>query len=393
MSEGQSTTPTSNSHPLAFKSRSYKDPLRELHPSSAVIRAGYRADLSERAIKPPVFRTSTFEFATAQEGEMFFKRAYNLDGNDGESPGLVYSRLNNPNTEIFEDKMVAIERGSRFASAFPSGMSAISTTIMAVVPAGGHVIYTNPVYGGTYFFLHHTCPNRLQITTKAVDTSNEEALRTAVAKAEQLDAIFMETPANLTNSITDIALVRKIVKEKNPSCLVIVDNTFMGPVFQAPFQFGADIVVYSATKFIGGHSDLLAGVSLTTSEELIAAINGYRTILGPVLSPDNGWLLTRSLETLWLRMERQAEKAAKLASALANHPCVERVLFPGTYAWENSSEAQTKKEELFERQCTGTGSMVTLIVRPNTRKAAFRVLNAVNIPHLAVSLGATEVRQ
>jgi len=132
-----------------LRHRSYKDPLRELHPSSAVMRAGYRADLSERAIKPPVFRCSTFEFDTAQEGEMFFKRAYGLEGSDGKQPGLVYSRLNNPNTEILEDKMVALEEGSSHCSAFPSGMSAITTTIMALIPRGGRILYTNPVYGGT----------------------------------------------------------------------------------------------------------------------------------------------------------------------------------------------------------------------------------------------------
>jgi len=146
---------------VKIEKRSYKDPLRELHPSTAAIRAGYHSNLSERAVKPPVFRCSTFEFASAEEGELFFQRAYNLKGNDGQAPGLVYSRLNNPNTEIFEDKMVAVERGSKHASAFPSGMSAISTTIMALIAKGGHIIYTNPVYGGTALCLYvslFTCP-------------------------------------------------------------------------------------------------------------------------------------------------------------------------------------------------------------------------------------------
>lgn len=124
-------------------SRSYKDPRRELHPSTAVIMAGYRSDLSESAIKAPLFRTSTFEFTSAAAGERFFQRAYHLAGDDGEKPGLIYSRLNNPNTEILEDKMVALEKGSNYASAFPSGMSAISTTIMALVESGGHIIYVS----------------------------------------------------------------------------------------------------------------------------------------------------------------------------------------------------------------------------------------------------------
>ena len=145
ISSGGTRTPdtaSTNGNPQV-EHRSYKDPRRELHPSTAVIMAGYRSDLSESAIKAPVFRSSTFEFTSAAAGELFFKRAYNLPGDDGEKPGLIYSRLNNPNTEILEDKMVALEKGSNFCSAFPSGMSAISTAIMALVESGGHVIYVS----------------------------------------------------------------------------------------------------------------------------------------------------------------------------------------------------------------------------------------------------------
>jgi methionine-gamma-lyase len=325
-----------------------------------------------------------------QEGELFFKRAYGLKGSDGKAPGLVYSRVNNPNTEIFEDKMVAVERGSKYASAFPSGMSAISTTIMALVPKGGHMIYTNPVYGGTYFFLKNVCPDRLDITTTAVDTSDTKILTEAIQTTPRLDAVFLETPANPTLSVTDIALCVRLAKAKNPECLVMVDNTFLGPVFQAPFFFGADVVVYSATKFIGGHSDLVAGVALTQRKDLITKINGLRTILGPVVAPDVAWMLTRSLETLWLRMERQAEKATKVATALASHPNVARVLFPGLSLGSRNDEESQEKKALWERQCTGTGSMISFIVRPNTREASYKVLNGLDIAHLAVSLGSTE---
>lgn len=141
--DGSTTPDTMSSNEKEAWRRPYKDPRRELHPSTAVIMAGYRSDLSESAIKPPVFRSSTFEFTSAAAGELFFQRAYNLPGDDGEKPGLIYSRLNNPNTEILEDKMVALEKGSNFASAFPSGMSAISTTLMVLVEMGGHVIYVS----------------------------------------------------------------------------------------------------------------------------------------------------------------------------------------------------------------------------------------------------------
>lgn len=388
--DAAASTSTKAAAKQKIESRSYKDPLRELHPSSAVIRAGYHSNLSERAIKPPVFRSSTFEFASAEEGELFFKRAYGLPGNDGVRPGLVYSRLNNPNTEIFEDKMVAVEKGSSYASAFPSGMSAISTALMALVPRDGHIIYTCPVYGGTYFFLKEVCPDRLGISSELVDSSNEKALVAAIASASRLDALYIESPANPTLTITDIEVAVRLAKEKNPNSLVFVDNTFLGPVFQSPFLFGADVVLYSCTKFIGGHSDLVAGIVLTKSEELINKINGYRTILGPVISPDVCWMLTRSLETLWLRMERQAEKAAKVAAAVGSHPRVDRVLFPGHYSSEANTHIREAKAKLWEKQCSGTGSIISIIVRPNTRKAAFAVLNGLDIAHLAVSLGSTE---
>lgn len=202
--------------------------------------------------------------------------------------------------------------------------------------------------------------------------------------------MYLETPANPTLSITDIALAVSLAKAKNPDCLVMVDNTFMGPVFQSPFHFGADVVLYSATKFIGGHSDLLAGLVLTKEKELIAKIITYRTILGPVVSPDTAWMLTRSVETVWLRMERQAQKAQKVASSLAAHPRVSKLCFPGSYAGEKSTKARTVKTDLWQRQCSGTGSMIAIVVRPNTRKAAFTVLNGMKIAHLAVSLGSTE---
>lgn len=200
----------------------------------------------------------------------------------------------------------------------------------------------------------------------------------------------METPANPTLSITDIALVASLAKAKNPNCLVMVDNTFMGPVFQSPFLFGADVVLYSATKFIGGHSDLVAGLVLTKKKELMTKINTFRTILGPVISPDTAWMLTRSVETVWLRMERQAEKAQKVANALAAHPRVTKLYFPGSYSGEKTSAARAVKTELWQKQCSGSGSMIAIIVHPNTRKAAFTVLNGMKIAHLAVSLGSTE---
>ena len=364
----------------------YKDPLRAFHPSTAVIHAGYRTRLSENAVKPPVFRTSTFEFSSASDGGKCFERAYHLPGDDGQDPGLVYSRLNNPNTEIFEDKMVALEAGATHAAAFPSGMSAITTAIIALVPAGGRILYTDPVYGGTYFFLKHLCPGRFGIETVPVDTSDLANTEKALQTGGPYDMVFLETPANPTLSLTDIEAVATLVRRyRGPQTILAVDNTFLGPVFQRPFLNGADLVLYSATKFIGGHSDLIAGVALTRSAELMRPLRDYRAILGATIAPDTTWMLTRSIETLWIRMERQAEKATKIAAALQGHPKVERVLFPGLLTQSDGAAYTT-----YTRQCSGPGAVISFYLKDGTRDTAYRFLDTVHLCHLAVSLGGTE---
>jgi methionine-gamma-lyase len=364
----------------------YKDPLRAFHPSTAVIHAGYRARLSENAVKPPVFRTSTFEFSRAAEGAKLFTRAYHLPGDDGQAPGLVYSRLNNPNTEIFEDKMVALEAGATHAAAFPSGMSAITTAVLALVPPGGRLLYSDPVYGGTYFFLKHLCPERFGITTVCVDTSDLAHTEELLRGNPPFDLVFLETPANPTLSLTDIEAVTTLVRRHGGlKTIVAVDNTFLGPVFQRPFRHGADLVLYSATKFIGGHSDLLAGVALTASASLMRPLLDYRTLLGATIAPDTAWMLTRSIETVWIRMERQAEKAMKIAAALQHHPKIARICFPGLLTPGDGAAYAT-----FTKQCSGPGSVLSFDLTEGTREAAYRVLDAVRLCHLAVSLGGTE---
>lgn len=369
---------------------SYKQTHREFHPLTRAILAGYNSRLSERSVKPPLFRTSTFEFANAEEGRQFFQRAYHLRDDDGNAPGLIYSRLNNPNVEIWEDKMVAIENGASYAVGLPSGMSAITTTVLALVPFGGRVLYTNPVYGGTYFFFE-LLGSRFGIHSTAVDTSDLANVETALRDSPvPFDLVFVETPANPTMTMTDIEGVVMLAKHYGKGkTLIAVDNTFLGPVFQKPFQHGADLVLYSATKFLGGHSDLIAGIVLSgegrRSQEIIGAIRDFRTVLGATLAPDTAWMLTRSLETCWLRMERQAEKALRVASALASHPGVARVIFPGLLTDRDSIQLG-----VYRKQCLGPGSMITFLLKDESREAAYRFLNAVKISHLAVSLGGTE---
>jgi methionine-gamma-lyase len=368
------------------KKRHYKDPLRHYHPATSVILSGYRSGLSEFSIKPPLFRTSTFEFESAEDGELFFRRAYHLEGDDGKEPGLVYSRLNNPNLEIIEDKLIAAEVGAKHALLFPSGMSAISTSLMALLPPNAKILYTDPVYGGTYLFFKEFCPRRFQIQTTPVDTTQLDQVENLLKNQGPVDMIYLETPANPTMTLTDIQGVKKLMDQYcDEKALLAIDNTFLGPVFQRPFELGADLVLYSATKFLGGHSDLVSGVALTKNKEHHRAIQDYRTIMGATASPDNAWLLTRSIETLWVRMERQSEKAMKVAKRIAEHPQIAKVIYPGLLTQEDGNQY-----EIYQSQCRGPGSMITFFLKEDTRAKAFDFLNRLNVCHLAVSLGGTE---
>jgi methionine-gamma-lyase len=371
----------------------YKNPLRHYHPATSIILAGYRSGLSQFSVKAPLFKTSTFEFATARDGEKFFQRAYHLEGDDGKDPGLIYSRLNNPNTEIIEDKLVAAEKGAHCALLFPSGMSAISTSILALLGKGSRIAYSDPVYGGTYLFFKEFCPSRFDITTVPINTSCFESFKKSLDQAGPLDMLYIESPGNPTMNLSDIKKCANLARKKNPKIIIAVDNTFMGPVFQQPFLLGADLVFYSATKFLGGHSDLIAGVTLTSTAQQAQTIRDFRTILGATPAPDVAWLLTRSIETLWVRMERQAEKAAKVAQAIKNHPKIRYVRYPGLLKEQFQKKPSSfLKEQLhiYQAQCSGAGSMFSFELKNNTREAAYRFLDHLKIFHLAVSLGGTE---
>ncbi|MCS6837480.1 MAG: PLP-dependent aspartate aminotransferase family protein [Bdellovibrionaceae bacterium] len=385
-----------NKHPKLPVTKSiaeYKNPLRQYHPATSVILAGYRSGLSEFSVKPPLFRTSTFEFVTSREGEKFFQRAYHLKGDDGKEPGLIYSRLNNPNVEIIEDKLVAAEKGSHYALLFPSGMSAITTTILALIPKGGRILYTDPVYGGSYLFFKDFCPKRFDIQTHPVDATQLKLLETHLKQLNRLDLFYIETPANPTMRMVDIEACRLLVKKYFPNCLVAVDNTFLGPVFQSPFEFGVDLVFYSATKFLGGHSDLIAGVALFAEKSHYIATRDYRTILGNTPAPDTAWLLTRSIETLWVRMERQAEKASKIVNEIYQHPKIKWVGYPGLLeklAKRQPSKHLLEQLKIYHKQCKGPGSMFSFELKNSSRQASYRFLDHLRIFHLAVSLGGTE---
>ena len=359
-----------------------------LRPESLMMGYGYDPRLSEGAVKCPIFQTSTFVFESAEAGKAFFEVAYGLrEASPGEVPGLIYSRLNNPDLEILEDRLCLWDDAESCA-VFSSGMAATTTALMAYLRPGDVVIYSAPIYGGSDHFLHHVLPT-WGVTAFAIPAGErpeayEAELRTRMA-GRPLGAVLLETPANPTNGLVDIAAMAAMTRRlETPGrhAPVMVDNTFLGPLWQQPLQHGADVVLYSATKFIGGHSDVIAGAALG-SKEMMAPIRGLRTFLGSMLSPMDGWLLMRSLETLKMRMTASMKNARYVAAFLKTHPKVAALHYLGELA------ADHPMRDVYERQCSGPGSLIAFEV-PGGEVAAFRVLNAMQLVKLAVSLGGTE---
>ncbi len=356
---------------------------QSLAPETLMMRYGYNPWWSEGAVKPPLFLTSTFLFKTAEDGEEFFKVALRKKKGEGVQ-GLIYSRLNTPSLEILEERLALWEKAEK-ASVFASGMAAISTTLLALCQPGDAVAYTVPIYGGTAHFMKEMLAKfRIEGIPIAAGADAAQELRRIAPK--NLRMVFVETPSNPTLIMTSVQGIRKSADElaarSGREVLVAVDNTMLGPVFQHPIQHGADLSIYSATKFIGGHSDLIAGAVLGRAA-LIGEINVFRSFLGTMGSPFVCWQMMRSLETLKVRMEKQADNASAVAQFLASHPQVQKVYFPGL------SVQGSPDGDIVAEQLTGTGSMISFEVRGGKSKA-FSVLNSVKVCHLAVSLGGTE---
>ncbi len=358
-----------------------------LHPESLMMGYGYRPDLSQGAVKCPVFQTSTFVFASAEEGKAFFELAYGLrKQGPNEEMGLIYSRLNNPDLEILEDRLTIWDDAAA-AAVFASGMAAISTTMLTFLRPGDVVLHSEPVYGGSDYLLKHILP---QFGVRALGFpagASEEEITTIIRRsgaAEHLAMIFVETPANPTNALVDIAACARLARAHGGGrrVIVAVDNTFLGPLWQQPLKHGADLVLYSATKYIGGHSDVIAGVCLGPLD-LVLQVKGFRTILGTMSGPHTAFLLMRSLETLKLRMTCQMKNARYVADFLADHPKVIRVYYLGHLTDDDPQHA------IYHRQCSAPGAMISFDVVGGEAEA-FRLLNALRLIKLAVSLGGTE---
>jgi methionine-gamma-lyase len=360
---------------------------KSMQPESLMMSYGYKPSLSEGAIKCPIFQTSTFVFNSAMEGKRFFELAYGLREKDkGEELGLIYSRLNNPDLEILENRLCLWD-GAEDCAVFESGMSAISTALMEFMAPGDLLLYSRPVYGGTDHFINHFLKklNIESIGFYATDTKEEIIERVKQSgRADRLTMIHIETPANPTNALIDIELcaeVKNYFTTPEKPIVLSVDNTYMGPIWQHPLKHGADLVLYSATKYIGGHSDVIAGACLG-SKELMGRVKGLRTFLGNMAGPWTGWLLMRSLETLKVRMDEQARNAKEVADFLLAHPKVEKVYYLGFLESE-------KDKELLARQFTSNGAMISFDI-VGGEKEAFHFLDSLKLIKLAVSLGGTE---
>ena len=360
-----------------------------MHKESQMMSFGYTPEWSEGSVKPPIFQTSTFVFKTAEEGKRFFEVAYGKSElNAKEEIGLIYSRINNPNMQILEERLAVLE-GSESAAAFESGMSAISTTMLSYLKPGDILIYGNPVYGGTHHFITHFLKD---IGVKILPFSSETKTQEIITKlgtseySGNVKMIYFESPANPTNSLFDLDELKKLKDEislkSSNEIMLVMDNTYLGPLWQKPLDFGVDIVCYSATKFLNGHSDVIAGCAMG-SEQVIRPIKTLRTFLGSMIAPYTAWLLTRSLETLHLRMAKQGENAEKVVNYLMSHKSVKTVSFPGI---ETMGEKQNK---IFKRQCLGSGAMISFEVFGG-EKEAFKFLNNLKLIKLAVSLGSNE---
>jgi methionine-gamma-lyase len=361
----------------------------KLHPETLMLGYGYDPLLSEGAVKPPVFLTSTFVFKSAEEGRDFFHYAAGRrQPPKGSAAGLVYSRFNHPNSEIVEERLAVYEEAEA-CILFSSGMSAIATTVFAFARPGDVIVHSQPLYGGTETLLSRTLD---PLGIHAVGFANgvdEASIRAAVSKAEsrgRIPLFLIETPSNPLNTLVDIRLLRRIAVEvserQGHKAVVFCDNTLLGPLFQKPLALGADFATYSLTKYVGGHSDLIAGAVLG-SAALTRPVKLLRGAIGTQLDPHSCWMLGRSLETLELRMERANCNAGAVAKFLDGHPSVVRVHYLPFL------QPRTPQRRVFKSQCKGAGSTFSFDIKGG-QPQAFKFLNRLEIFKLAVSLGGTE---
>jgi methionine-gamma-lyase len=360
---------------------------RELSPATLMMGAGYDPQLSEGSLKPPMFLTSTFAFESAAAGKHHF------EGITGKRPGgtegLVYSRFNGPNQQILEERL-AIWDGAEEALCFSSGMTAICVLMLALCSSGDVIVHSGPLYAASEGFVaKHMSRFGVTYVDFPAGAAREEldaVLAKAKAQAEanggKVAMIYLESPANPTNALVDVEAVRDARDAAlGTDCPIAIDNTFLGPLWSRPIDHGADLIVYSLTKYVGGHSDLVAG-SVSGATKWLTPVRMLRNTMGGIADPNTAWMLLRSLETVELRMDRAGENAAKVCDYLSKHPKVESLGYLGFIE-------DPRQKDIFERHCTGAGSTFSVFIKGGEAEC-FRFLDALTIAKLAVSLGGTE---
>ena len=360
---------------------------RKLKPSTLMMGHGYDPRLSEGALKPPIFLTSTFAFESAEAGKRFFERV--TGRRPGGTEGLVYSRFNGPDQEILEDRLGVWEEAED-ALSFSSGMAAIATVLLTLARTGDVIVHSSPLYAATETLIRQVLGRfgvRFLDFPAGADRQEIDRVLAEAGSRGRIGLIYLESPANPTNALVDVEAVkaaRDALPERPDGSRppIVIDNTFLGPLWARPLQQGADIVVYSLTKYAGGHSDLVAGGALG-SLAMIEPVRATRNVIGTILDPHSSWMLLRSLETLELRMTRAGDNAAKVCAFLQGHPKVERVNYLG-FLPEGGRQA-----DIWRRHCTGAGSTFSVYLKGGEREA-FAFLDALTIAKLAVSLGGTE---
>jgi methionine-gamma-lyase len=362
---------------------------RKLKPSTLMMGHGYDATLSEGSLKPPIFLTSTFAFESAAAGKKFFEHI--TGKREGPADGLVYGRFNGPNQEILEDRLAVWDEADD-CLVFSSGMSAIATMLLALVGQNDVIVHSGPLYAATETLIARIL-SRFGVgfvdfpagaTREEIDAILNRAKTLAEEKGGKVALVYLESPANPTNALVDVEAVRAARDAAFPGDqkpAIAIDNTFLGPLWQQPIKQGAELVVYSLTKYAGGHSDLVAG-GVSGNQDLINIMRPMRNVIGTICDPNTAWMLLRSLETLELRMTRAGENAAKVCAYLKAHPKVEGLGYLGMID-------DPRQQDIFDRHCSGAGSTFSLFIKGGEAES-FKFLDALKIAKLAVSLGGTE---
>jgi cystathionine beta-lyase/cystathionine gamma-synthase len=311
--------------------------------------------------------------------------------NPGENVDLVYSRFNHPNAQILEDQILPLEPGATASAVFNSGMAAIMTALMTVLNPGDSLIYTTPIYGGTQTLIQGFL-QPFGIQGVAVTAGNTAGLEEKIRTTKNLRVVLIETPANPTVVMTDIKAACEAVSAYYSATgngssapdrpLVMIDNTFLGPAFQHPLALGADISLYSATKYLGGYSDIIGGVALTRDAALMNKIRGKRSLFGNILQPDECWILDTRLPTVTLRMNRQSKNTQRIAEHLANHPKIRKIYYPTLFD-------DPEQIRIYHQQCDFPGGIVSIDLKGG-KPAAFDFLRHIRLARNAVSLGGVE---